>query len=197
MKLVSDAHQLDLRRLNGAGFFSAPVGSIWTSEARRPGSSASSIAYYALLKRVSPDQAVMGIGSPPQRDLQLVELEATPCWLGGQRWWFRCPNESPLDPDNPEEPDDLPEAFEELLPGTRRCIGRCLVLYRPAPGDQFSCRNCSRLSYPSRRFHRSFFGTVIDPLIDRLKHLDATEPDDLRELLTKRGNFRKYRGESS
>ena len=51
-----------------------------------------------------------------------VLLEATPCHLGGQRHWFRCPASG--------------------------CGRRVAILYG---GAIFACRHCHRLVYPSQR----------------------------------------------
>ena len=195
MRLVSEAHQLDLRKLSQAGFLSAPVGTVCTSETRWPGTSGSSIVLCRLLKWVSVDRVVMGVLSPPQQEVQLIELEATACNFGGRRLWFRCPNDP--DPDNSEELDEDSEVFGDSLPATRRCIGRCLVLYQSAPGDPFLCRNCSRLTYPSRQCHRSYLHEVVKPLFGLLQNPNTTQSDDLRALLDHHNSFQKHRGNSS
>jgi len=52
---------------------------------------------------------------------QRVQLQTTPCHLGGQRHWFSCP----------------------------RCSRRVAVLY--APGRYFACRQCGGLGYPTQK----------------------------------------------
>ncbi|MDO6587135.1 hypothetical protein Q4543_16630 [Salipiger sp. 1_MG-2023] len=51
-----------------------------------------------------------------------VQLDATPCHLGGERHWFLCP--------------------------ARDCGRRVALLYG---GAVFACRSCHRLAYPSQR----------------------------------------------
>jgi len=51
-----------------------------------------------------------------------VNLDATPCHMGGARHWFLCPN--------------------------RGCERRVAILYG---GEFFACRHCYRLAYPSQR----------------------------------------------
>jgi hypothetical protein len=51
-----------------------------------------------------------------------VDLDWTPCHLGGARPWFRCPNMA--------------------------CDRRCAILYM---GGIFLCRHCRELRYPSQR----------------------------------------------
>lgn len=56
-----------------------------------------------------------------------ILLDWTPCNLGGQRAWFRCP--------------------------VRGCGRRVALLYC---GDIFACRHCYRLAYPSQRETKEF-----------------------------------------
>lgn len=56
-----------------------------------------------------------------------VRLEATPCRLGGVRWWFRCP----------------------LVKGGLACGRRVRKLY--LSGRYFGCRHCHRLTYRSQQ----------------------------------------------
>jgi len=203
MKLTTEAHQLDLRRMKQAGFLTAPVGSVWSSEVQLPGATGSSIAVYTLLKRGPSARAWMGVGGPStsRRDLQVIELEATDVNLGGQRWWFRCPNGPSLEPDDLEELDEDSEASQEPTPRTRLCIGRCLVLYRTTPGGEFACRNCSRLTYASRQRHGTYFGDVISPLIDHLsatsnrprEHLTDQERNRLKKIVSREKSFKKQK----
>ena len=62
---------------------------------------------------------------------QLISLNATPANLGGQRWWFLCPN----------------------------CSARVHRLHLPGRGSgprEFKCRGCHSLSYESAQSSRSF-----------------------------------------
>lgn len=52
---------------------------------------------------------------------QRVQMQTTPCHLGGQRHWFTCP----------------------------RCSKRVAVLY--APGRYFACRQCGALGYATQK----------------------------------------------
>ena len=52
---------------------------------------------------------------------QRVQMQTSPCHLGGQRCWFTCP----------------------------RCSKRVAVLY--APGRYFACRLCGGLGYPTQK----------------------------------------------
>ena len=52
---------------------------------------------------------------------QRVQMQTSPCHLGGQRHWFTCP----------------------------RCSKRVAVLY--APGRYFACRQCGGLGYPTQK----------------------------------------------
>lgn len=52
---------------------------------------------------------------------QRVQTQTSPCYLGGQRYWFTCP----------------------------RCSKRVAVLY--APGRYFACRTCGGLGYATQK----------------------------------------------
>jgi hypothetical protein len=52
---------------------------------------------------------------------QRVQMQTTPCHMGGQRHWFTCP----------------------------RCSKRVAVLY--APGRYFACRQCGGLGYATQK----------------------------------------------
>ncbi len=60
-----------------------------------------------------------------------VKLTSTPCFFGGQRYWFICP----------------------LVIRGRPCKRRCAVLY--LVGEYFGCRECYGLAYRSQRLPRS------------------------------------------
>jgi hypothetical protein len=60
-----------------------------------------------------------------------IFLDTTPCYYGGQRWWFLCPN----------------------------CNRRCRILYYPAQADYFACRICYNLTYRSQQVGRTIAST--------------------------------------
>lgn len=62
--------------------------------------------------------------------------EATPCYFGGQRWWFWCP----------------------------ACSRRCRILYLPFDESMFACRQCHRQTYPSQQEYRSLASRTIEVL---------------------------------
>jgi len=62
-----------------------------------------------------------------------VQLESTPCYFGGKRWWFTCP----------------------ASVNGKYCGRRVGVLYWA--GKYFACRHCYKLVYESSRKHRSFY----------------------------------------
>ncbi len=55
-----------------------------------------------------------------------VELDTTPCYFGGKRWWFICP----------------------LVVNGSSCGRRARTLYKG--GDYFGCRVCQRLCYSAQ-----------------------------------------------
>ncbi len=58
--------------------------------------------------------------------------EATPCYYGGFRYWFTCPN----------------------------CHSRRRVLYLPKTAKQFACRVCYNLCYESQQEGKSIWWTM-------------------------------------
>ena len=60
-------------------------------------------------------------GNKTDYDYQ-VSLVTTPCYFGGERYWFSCPD----------------------------CWSRVAVLYLAPGDDRFRCRHCNNLSYNSR-----------------------------------------------
>lgn len=60
-----------------------------------------------------------------------VEVVATPCNFGGERYWFMCP----------------------LVKGGRPCGRRVTKLYLPSGGRYFGCRQCYDLTYRSVQEH--------------------------------------------
>jgi hypothetical protein len=54
-----------------------------------------------------------------------VTMESTPCYFGGKRLWFRCPNTN--------------------------CNRRCRILYKAPSSDYFLCRMCQNLTYRSQQ----------------------------------------------
>jgi len=60
-----------------------------------------------------------------------VEITATSCRFGGQRYWFLCP----------------------VVQQGIRCSQRVRKLYLPSGGGMFGCRKCHNLTYMSCRTH--------------------------------------------
>jgi hypothetical protein len=54
-----------------------------------------------------------------------VPLDTTPCFYGGRRWWFVCPNAT--------------------------CRRRCRILYLSSTSGYFLCRICQNLTYRSQQ----------------------------------------------
>ncbi len=67
-----------------------------------------------------------------------VNIISTPCYYGGQRFWFSCP----------------------LMRGGLSCGRRVGVLYKPDGAKYFGCRQCYNLTYQKRNENRhySFYG---------------------------------------
>lgn len=58
-----------------------------------------------------------------------VKLTRTPCYYGGYRWWFICPN--------------------------LNCQKKVRVLYRSPNSKYYACRDCHNLTYGSRQDNRN------------------------------------------
>jgi len=58
-----------------------------------------------------------------------IPLTKTPCYFGGERFWFICPD----------------------------CHRRVAILYRPRYSSFFLCRHCHDLTYQSTQNRRTFF----------------------------------------
>jgi hypothetical protein len=58
-----------------------------------------------------------------------IPLTKTPCYFGGERFWFICPD----------------------------CHRRAGILYRPGYSSFFLCRHCHDLTYQSTQNRRTFF----------------------------------------
>ena len=116
----------DLRRLFGAPVFVQQMPTAtWILWTRRDGSISSSVSCGLvwiptplLTLRYTPRGAAQEITNT-------VELQATPCNYGGERWWFTCPT-------------------------CKRRVG--VLFYRRAVlihGAEWACRHCHNLTYTS------------------------------------------------
>ena len=132
---VEECHRLDLTGLRRWGVLNpTKTGWVWSFE------TALGFAQWPSKVFLSPVVLASGerwlvladkpeAGSPEPNP---VRLTATPCHLGGQRWWFVCP----------------------LIIDGVACERRCRVLYRPSGARYFGCRACCRLTYRVRQWHR-------------------------------------------
>ena len=69
-----------------------------------------------------------------------VALDTTPCYYGGKRWWFICPNTN--------------------------CGRRCRILYQVRGSDYFLCRTCQNLTYRSQQEGLTKAGALFEILFD-------------------------------
>lgn len=77
---------------------------------------------------------------------QTIRITSTPCFLGGQRYWFLCP-----------------AVVEGVL-----CENRVGVLYLPPAGGLFACRHCWGLTYESCQQSHKY-----DRVFDHIKDMDT------------------------
>lgn len=124
---VEEATQLDMKRLSKDVDFNvaSEVTSTWTWSSGKTTSIGITVEpRYALHFRYT----VTDYHSGEKRDIAYqVDIEATPCFYGGQRWWFWCPG----------------------------CGRRCRILYFAPGSDYFACRICHNLSYQSQQEGKS------------------------------------------
>jgi hypothetical protein len=133
---VEDCWSWDIAALRRAGVFRAALETLYSTPwTDRDGKERfqvtfclvrSSIGKLTLHVRYGP---LTEISSPPTTPSEAIELEETCCYLGGSRYWFRCPR---------------------LKDGVR-CGRRVRVLYRPRLDCLFGCRACYNLTYKSSR----------------------------------------------
>ena len=126
-RTVESVDYLDIAALKKAQLVVPGVAGRVGSLQWRSGSAAqASITYVVALGSSAGTLRLVYSVSSPQQDLDYtVRLEATPCHLGGVRWWFRCP----------------------LTRGGMACGRRVTKLYRR--GSYFGCRHCHDLVYRS------------------------------------------------
>ncbi len=120
-RTTDECHSLDVRRLKREGALSAggncritwlrrDVVTGWADIQSEPGR--------LILKYRRRDREA----GESQAQCYPIQLDTTPCHMGGERHWFLCP--------------------------ARGCGRRVAILYG---GSVFACRHCHRLAYPSQR----------------------------------------------
>lgn len=117
---VADLRSLDVRRWARDGLLKPgqSFGWQWTQGSKRVGS----IRLYVARDEVRLDYRTRDYGGEWEPMTYPVKLLHTPCHLGGERVWFRCPAQG--------------------------CGRRVALLYG---GKAFACRHCHQLAYPSQR----------------------------------------------
>jgi hypothetical protein len=111
---------IDVRRWGRDGLLEAwqSFGWHWTQNGERVGD----IRVHVMREEVRLDYRTRDHGGEWEPMNYHVQLLRTPCHLGGERVWFRCPAQG--------------------------CVRRVALLYG---GKVFACRHCHQLSYPSQR----------------------------------------------
>jgi hypothetical protein len=131
---VEECYSLDLTDLRRAGLFDSPLGQIWMNLQER-GRYGPFKVFYSLLDSTSGARFLALIYKRPGSEKLFaysVRLDWTPCPFGGGRWWFRCP----------------------IILDGQPCRRRRRILYRPPSASYFGCRECYRLTYRVRQWHR-------------------------------------------
>lgn len=117
---TEDYHAVDIRWLKRNGILEP--GTRRSINWSRGGERTGSIQIRAELNRVYFIYKHRSYGDDWKDECYPVEIELTPCHMGGGRPWFRCP--------------------------AKGCGRRVAVLYG---GAIFACRHCHQLVYPSQR----------------------------------------------
>src|SRR5262245_11332177 len=92
---VDQVHAIDLVVLRRSGALDpARVGHVWRAETWLGLAAAPCEAVYAVAVGSGGRWLLLGHTEGPESEeprIYPVELTATRCHFGGQRWWFRCP----------------------------------------------------------------------------------------------------------
>jgi hypothetical protein len=137
---VEDCRSLPISVLARAGVFRQGPGHYWTwrwyvGEGEDKKETASmGMTTWGTAGRVTALQFTYTIMRPTGEKESLdyrVEVVATPCNFGGERYWFVCP----------------------LVKGEYRCGRRVTKLYLPSGGKYYGCRHCYDLTYRSAQEH--------------------------------------------
>lgn len=127
-RVVESCTTLDTADLNRWGPLKAGASRVGSLEWRRGGEKepSASVGYTLDVQGGAGTLRLhYHVGQPAQRCDYAVRLVATPCHLGGVRWWFVCP----------------------LVKGGLACGRRVRKLY--LCGKYFGCRHCHGLTYRS------------------------------------------------
>ncbi|MBD3170816.1 MAG: hypothetical protein GF307_15170 [candidate division Zixibacteria bacterium] len=141
---VEECFSLDMVEIKRLGDLNRPSGSrIWQWTDNR-GNPSGSITFNVLWNADAPVAINLSyMAGYEGRDKvhydYEIQLTRTQCYLGGYRYWFVCP----------------------LTVDGKYCGRRSRILYLP-PGlpanmKYFGCRNCHRLTYRTRQWHRDRF----------------------------------------
>jgi len=135
-RTVEDCKSISISFLRRNGYFDSPLprGIVWTN---RCGEETASMTVSVHTSEVEGHIRLLytitdrNTGKVSHFDYK-VQLTATPCHLGGVRWWFICP----------------------LNRNGVYCGRRVAKLYRAPRADYYGCRHCYDLSYESRNDSR-------------------------------------------
>ncbi len=130
---------IDMTKLKAIGFIDGYKSGHLTwknTHTRATSSIAISFSETDLIARLTYNSTDLRDGTKIQLNYP-VELETTPCYFGGKRYWFLCP----------------------ILIDGDICGARVRVLY--CKGLYFGCRDCHKLTYASQNVdHHSFYAPL-------------------------------------
>ncbi|MBA4419403.1 MAG: hypothetical protein C0392_16085 [Syntrophus sp. (in: bacteria)] len=145
---TEECKSITVKFLNNYNYFDGGIrqgGMNWTSKGEKIGN----IGF--IVSTVEGDEYIRfqytqtnhSSGEKTQLDYK-AQLDSTPCYFGGRRWWFICP----------------------LVINGRACNRRAGILYLKN-GKYFGCRHCYNLTYTSQKeshiFDWLFRKAGIDP----------------------------------
>ena len=157
---VEECKILSVNDMTRDGVFRKGPGNLWTSkwvdskgkETNSIGSCVNSDDNGGLCLDVSYNISKQSSDKLRQLNYR-IELEFTPCYFGGLRYWFVCP------------------LTKNSIPCSRR-VGK---LYLPPGGQYFGCRHCYNLTYRSQKEHdktMDFLKKNPNILLSRLEKAD-------------------------
>lgn len=117
---VDGYHQLDAQKLWKNGVL-VPGNCVMVGWTARQGNPQQNIGVISSVEGIELHYTATDNQGVSQSINTFVRIEPTPCYFGGQRWWFRCPR--------------------------RQCGRRVRLLYG---GRYFLCRQCHGLNYQSQ-----------------------------------------------
>ena len=155
--IVDEVLWLDILPLQRKGVFKSGPTIRWTTSWEKGEKTISGIHYWLMEEeserpvglRLRYRRSDSFSGADVKYDY-VVGITSTPCYFGGNRWWYICPRSKQ----------------------NGNCIHRCRTIYLSNASDKFVCRECARLTYDCRQKHRNLY---YEGLQKPRKQIDAAQ----------------------